>query len=113
MQVRPFQTHTAAPPCPSRARPPTPHAATGLARLEFALTVTVVALIVAFALDHISQLQGPARNAQADTLAAQARSTAALAEARGAAAPVPCPITPAQAAPSGTLPPAEPPLSCP
>ena len=89
-----------------------------MARLEFALMVAVLAVIAALALDHIASLQVSARSAEHETAAARARSSAALAEARGAfataasAAP-PCPITPAQAAPSGTLPSPEPPLSCP
>jgi hypothetical protein len=79
--------------------------------------VTVIAVIAAMALDHIASLQVSALGAEQETTAAQVRSSAALAEARGAvaaasAAPI-CPITPAQAAPSGTLPSAEPPPSCP
>jgi hypothetical protein len=84
-----------------------------MARLEFALTVVALGVIAALALDHIAQLQVSARSAEHDTTAAQARSRAALAEARGASASWPCPITPAQAAPSGTSPAADPPLSCP
>ena len=89
-----------------------------MARLEFALTVAVLGVIAALALDHIASLQVSARSAEHDTTAAQARSSAALAEARGtvataASAAAPCPITPAQAAPSGTLPSVEPPPSCP
>ena len=89
-----------------------------MARLEFALTVAVLGVIAALALDHIASLQNSARSAEHDTTAAQARSSAALAEARGAfataaSAAALCPITPAQAAPSGTLPSAESPASCP
>jgi hypothetical protein len=84
-----------------------------VARLEFALTVAVLAVIAALALDHIAALQVSARSAERETTAAQARSSAALAEARGASTPLTCPITPAQAAPSGTLPSVEPPPSCP
>ena len=88
-----------------------------MARLEFALTVAVLAVVAALALDHIASLQVSARGAEQETTAAQARSSAALAEARGAvtaasAAPL-CPITSAQAAPSGTLPSAQPSLPCP
>lgn len=81
-------------------------AAAGFARLEFALTVIVAGVIAAFALERIEQLQGSARSARVDTLAAQSRSTTALAQARCAAsvaasAATPGPTGAARAPPTG------------
>ena len=97
-------------PLPDSRKPttcPTPflrstRAAAGFARLEFALTVIVVGVIVAFALERIAQLQGSAQSARAETLAAQSRSTTALAQARCAAsAATPGPIRATLAPPTG------------
>ena len=71
----------------------------GTARLEFAVTVAVLGVIAALALDHIAQLQTSAHAARLATLAAQARSVAALDQARcapriSASAPLPDRLTP-------------------
>jgi hypothetical protein len=68
-------------------------------RLEFALTVTVAAVIAALALERIAELQVSADGARAQTAAAQGRSTAALAQAReplpsSSAAAMPCRVNP-------------------
>lgn len=55
--------------------------AAGTARLEFALTVIVLGVIGAFALDRIAQLKVLADQARVQTVAAQQRSQAALREA--------------------------------
>ena len=67
-------------------------------RLEFALTVVVVGVIAALALERIAELQLSANGARMQTVAAQERSTAALATAReaipsSAAAAMPCLVT--------------------
>ena len=94
-------------PCLTCAPRSSPHAAAGIARLEFALTVVVLGVMAAFALDRIAQLQGSAQGARLETTAAISRSAAALDEARCAvpaatAASAPNPITPAQAPSTGT-----------
>ena len=54
----------------------------GTARLEFAVSVAVLGVVGAFALDHIAELQAAAQVAQVQTKAAQARSVTALDRAR-------------------------------
>ena len=61
---------------------PTRAGATGTARLEFALTVIVLGVIGALALDRIAQVKLQAAQAQVQTTAAQQRAQAALHEAR-------------------------------
>jgi Tfp pilus assembly protein FimT len=80
-------------PCPTSILRSKPHAAAGIARLEFALTVVVLSIVAAFALDRIAQVQVSAHGAQLETKAALTRSTAALEEAR-------CAVPPALAAAS-------------
>jgi len=64
-------------------------------KIEFALTVIVIGVIAAFALERIAQLQTAAQQVRAETAAAQARSASALAEARHGSASVPaCEFTP-------------------
>ena len=105
-----------------------PRLAAGVARLEFALTVTIAGVIAAFALNHISHLQVLAQQAVIDTKAAQMQSLAALAQARcaispslpslpalpTASAPVPKPVTYTLALQRGVASEVEPPaFSCP
>lgn len=54
-----------------------------VAYLEFGLTVAVLGVIGAFALEHLARLQAAADDASARTRAAQARSISALQQARG------------------------------
>ena len=68
-------------------------------RLELALTVVVVGVIAALALERIAELQVSADGARAQTTAAQTRSTTALAQARqpvspSSAAAMPCLASP-------------------
>ena len=72
----------------------------GTARLEFAVSVAVLGVVGAFALNHIAELQAAAQIAQVQTKAAQARSVTALDRARcappaaaSAALPDPDPFT--------------------
>jgi len=81
----------------------------GAARLEFALTLVLVSLLAALALQRIAELQRFARHAEARTAAAQARATHAVDEARKAiparsGASAPRPFTPAQTPLAGAAP---------
>ena len=96
----------------------------GLARLEFALTVLVAAVLVALALAAVSHLQVAGDEARRVTVAAQQRSASALIQARCQiprtyAAPPDCPpcppspVSPADTSKPGTAPSADThPLSC-
>jgi len=76
-----------------------PRRSAGVARLEFAITVVVLGVISALALERIARLQASANEVIAQTSAAQARSIAALVQARdfllpSPAASTPCSVTP-------------------
>jgi len=78
-------------------------------RLEFALTVLVVAVVAGLALGRVAELQASADGAVARTTAAQSRSAAALAQAQqflapSSAASMPCAVTPTQVPPAGAMP---------
>lgn len=53
-----------------------------MARLEFAVVVTVIGVIITLALSRLAELQALGLDAQRQTMAAQQQSASALAQAR-------------------------------